>query len=100
MARIRGAAIGPDGQIMIAAREGAFRSKDGGATWEKVANGMPSKEITSVSFDSTHQRLLATSNATGVIFENRDGGRSWQRGPDSGFPLRAGSAWWANGLWA
>jgi hypothetical protein len=23
-----------------------------------------------------------------VIFESRDGGRSWQRGPDSGFPLR------------
>jgi photosystem II stability/assembly factor-like uncharacterized protein len=88
VARIRGAVIGPGGQIMIAAREGAFRSEDGGATWEKVANGMPSKEITSVSFDSAHQRLLATSDATGVIFESRDGGRSWQRGPDSGFPLR------------
>jgi len=23
-----------------------------------------------------------------VIFESSDGGRSWQRGPDSGFPLR------------
>jgi hypothetical protein len=23
-----------------------------------------------------------------VVFESRDGGRSWQRGPDSGFPLR------------
>jgi hypothetical protein len=23
-----------------------------------------------------------------VIFESRDGGRSWQRGPDSGYPLR------------
>jgi photosystem II stability/assembly factor-like uncharacterized protein len=85
---IRGAAIAPDGQIIIASREGAFRSVDGGATWEHVGNGLPGKDITSVSFDPTHKRLLATSDATGVIFESRDGGRSWQRGPDSGFPLR------------
>jgi len=85
---IRGAAIASDNQIMIASREGAFRSGDGGATWEHVVNGLPSKDITSVSFDSTHKRMLATSDATGVIFESRDGGRSWQRGPDSGFPLR------------
>jgi photosystem II stability/assembly factor-like uncharacterized protein len=85
---IRNAAIASDSQIMIAAREGAFRSGDGGATWEHVVNGLPAKDITSVSLDSTHHRLLATSDATGVIFESRDGGRSWQRGPDSGFPLR------------
>ena len=85
---IRSAAIASDSQIMIASREGAFRSGDGGATWEHVVNGLPGKDITSVSFDATHKRLLATSDSTGVIFESRDGGRSWQRGPDSGFPLR------------
>jgi hypothetical protein len=73
---------------MIASREGAFRSGDGGATWEHAVNGLPDKDITSVSFDSTRKRLLATSDTTGVIFESNDGGRSWQRGPDSGFPLR------------
>jgi photosystem II stability/assembly factor-like uncharacterized protein len=85
---IRSAAIASDSQIMIASREGAFRSGDGGATWEHVVNGLPGKDITFVSFDPTHKRMLATSDATGVIFESRDGGRSWQRGPDSGFPLR------------
>jgi photosystem II stability/assembly factor-like uncharacterized protein len=85
---IRSAAIASDNQLVIASREGAFRSGDGGATWEHVVNGLPGKDITYVSFDSTHKRLLATSDATGVIFESRDGGRSWQRGPDSGFPLR------------
>jgi photosystem II stability/assembly factor-like uncharacterized protein len=85
---IRGVAITSDGQIMIAAREGAYHSGDGGTTWEHVLNGLPAKDITSVSFDATHQRLLATSDATGVIFESSDGGRSWHRGPDSGFPLR------------
>jgi photosystem II stability/assembly factor-like uncharacterized protein len=85
---IRSLAIASDSQIMIASREGAFRSGDTGATWEHVVNGLPGKDITSVSFDPAHKRLLATSDATGVIFESHDGGRSWQRGPDSGFPLR------------
>ena len=85
---IRSAAIVSDDGIMIAAREGAFRSADGGATWTHVENGLPAKDITSVSFDSTNDRLLATSEATGVIFESRDGGQTWQNGPDTGFPLR------------
>ena len=79
---------------MIASREGAYRSEDGGATWEHVVNGLPAKDITSVSFDSTHKRLLATSDATGVIFESTDGGRSWQRGPDSGYPAAPGQRDW------
>ncbi|MGA7684542.1 MAG: transcriptional regulator [Terriglobales bacterium] len=85
---IRGAAISSDGQFLVASREGVYRSEDGGTTWEHVVNGLPAKDITSVSFDYAHKRLLATSDATGVIFESTDGGRSWQRGPDSGFPLR------------
>jgi len=85
---IRSVAIASDSQLMIASREGAFRSGDGGATWDHVGNGLPGKDITSVSFDSANRRLLATSDTTGVIFVSRDGGRTWQRGPDSGFPLR------------
>jgi photosystem II stability/assembly factor-like uncharacterized protein len=85
---IRSAAMSSEGQFVIASREGAFRSGDGGATWEHMLNGLPAKDITSVSFDSTHKRLLATSDSTGVIFESLDGGRSWQRGPDTGYPLR------------
>jgi photosystem II stability/assembly factor-like uncharacterized protein len=85
---IRSAAIASESQFMVASREGAFRSDDGGLTWQQSANGLPSKDITSVSFDASHKQLLATSDATGVIFESRDGGRSWQRGPDAGYPLR------------
>ena len=69
-------------------RRGRVGTGDGGATWDHVGNGLPGKDITSVSFDSTNRRLLATSDTTGVIFVSRDGGRTWQRGPDSGFPLR------------
>ena len=85
---IRNVALASDGQILVAAREGAFRSADAGSTWQQAVNGLPVKDITSVSFDAAHRRLLATSDATGVIFESQDGGLSWQRGPDSGYPLR------------
>src|SRR6202521_3436953 len=51
---IRSAAIASDNQIMIASREGAYRSGDGGATWEHVVNGLPGKDITYLSFDSMH----------------------------------------------
>ncbi|HST10420.1 MAG TPA: hypothetical protein VLL05_08575 [Terriglobales bacterium] len=83
---IRGVTLTTDGQIFVASREGAFASTDSGATWSHVVAGLPDKEITSITMDSN--RLLATSLQTGVIFQSTDNGRSWQRGPDSGYPLR------------
>jgi len=86
---IRNVTITPDGQIMIASREGAFRSPNQGGGWEHMQNGLPDKNISSISYDPSSKRLLATSMATGVVFESEDGGQSWQRGPDSGYPLRS-----------
>jgi photosystem II stability/assembly factor-like uncharacterized protein len=85
---IRGVSIGPGGEILVASREGAFRSADAGATWSHMVSGLPDKNISSVSYDETGKRLLATSLSTGVIFQSDDDGLSWRRGPDSGYPLR------------
>jgi len=85
---IHGVTVTPEGQILVASREGAFRSADSGATWEHVVNGIPDKNISSIAYDQGRKRLLATSTATGVVFESRDNGRTWHRGPDSGYPLR------------
>jgi photosystem II stability/assembly factor-like uncharacterized protein len=85
---IRGVAVTPDAHVLVAAREGAYCSTDSGATWQHVVNGLPDKNISSISFDPLSKRLLATSTATGVIFESKDGGQTWKRGPDSGYPLR------------
>jgi photosystem II stability/assembly factor-like uncharacterized protein len=85
---IRGVTMTPDSQIFVASREGAFKSSDSGATWSHVLTGLPDKEITSVMYDTSGSRLLATSLQTGVIFQSTDSGRTWQRGPDSGYPLR------------
>jgi photosystem II stability/assembly factor-like uncharacterized protein len=85
---IRSVTVAPDGQIFVATREGAFHSADSGKSWNHVVTGLPDKDITSVVYDGSHKRLLATSGQTGVVFESADGGNTWQRGPDSGFPLR------------
>jgi len=85
---VRGVTISPEGDIFVASREGAFHSSDSGASWEHMLTGLPDKDITSIAYDGSHKRLLATSSATGVIFESTNGGRSWQRGPDTGYPLR------------
>ncbi len=85
---IHGVTLTPEGEILVASREGAFRSSDSGATWEHVVKGIPDKNISSITYDQGKKLLLATSVATGVIFESKDGGRSWHRGPDSGYPLR------------
>jgi len=85
---VRGLSVTPDGQILVASREGAFQSTDSGATWTKMVVGLPDKDITSVVYDGTGKRILATSSQTGVVFQSVDSGRTWQRGPDSGYPLR------------
>lgn len=85
---VRGLSVTPEGQILVATREGAFQSSDSGASWTKMVVGLPDKNITSVMYDAAGKRLLATSSQTGVIFQSVDSGRTWQRGPDSGYPLR------------
>jgi photosystem II stability/assembly factor-like uncharacterized protein len=85
---IRGVTITPDKQIMIASREGAFRSHNQGGNWEHMRNGLLEKNISSIIYDAGSRKLLATSTETGVVFESQDGGQSWQRGPDTGYPLR------------
>ncbi len=85
---VRSVTVAPDGQIFVATREGAFRSADSGKSWNHVVVGLPDMDITSVAYDGSHKRLLATSGQTGVVFESADGGSTWRRGPDSGFPLR------------
>jgi photosystem II stability/assembly factor-like uncharacterized protein len=85
---VRGVTMTPDGQVFIACREGGFSSSDSGLSWHHMAAGLPDKDITSIAYDSSRKRLLATSGATGVVFVSTDDGRNWERGPDSGFPLR------------
>ncbi|HEY7095310.1 MAG TPA: transcriptional regulator [Terriglobales bacterium] len=85
---IRNLTITPDAQILVASREGAFRSSDAGTSWEHMVNGLPDKNISSISYDSKRKQLLATSTAAGVVFHSSNNGTSWHRGSDTGYPMR------------
>ena len=85
---IRGLTITPpNNEIFLVTLEGAFRSSDSGNSWQRLLNGLPERDLSSISYVSSSERLLATSLATGVVFQSRDGGRTWSRGPECGFPL-------------
>jgi photosystem II stability/assembly factor-like uncharacterized protein len=85
---IRGVTVTPEAQILVASREGGFSSTDSGATWLRLKNGLPDRDISSICYDESDKTLLATSMATSTIFQSNDGGQSWQSGADSGYPLR------------
>ena len=85
---IRGVTVTPGAQILVASREGGFSSIDGGVTWLRLKNGLPDRDISSISYDELGKTLLATSMATSTIFQSSDGGHSWSTGADSGYPLR------------
>jgi photosystem II stability/assembly factor-like uncharacterized protein len=86
---VYGLAITPDANVFVASREGIFHSADAGKTWEHVVNGVPAKEIGSITYDRERKRLFATSSVSSVVFQSDDNGRSWQRHSDAGYTLRS-----------
>jgi photosystem II stability/assembly factor-like uncharacterized protein len=82
--------IAAHGVLWLATREGAFRSRDGGKTWEHVLQGLPALDITGLFEDAATHRLLAVSGAGGV-FVSSDEGQSWQQ-QEVGFAVRSLSA--------
>jgi photosystem II stability/assembly factor-like uncharacterized protein len=74
--------ISPDSRIFVATSQGAFRSADGGGSWERIKNGLPVQEVMSMTFDFQNKRLLAYSD--GFIFDSRDKGQTWRHVDDVG----------------
>lgn len=85
---IHGIALSPQSQaLLVAAREGVLRSTDGGRSWKHIYQGLPETDVTSISYESSRNVLVATSDGTGIVFESKDDGATWIEGPDSGYPL-------------
>ena len=85
---VQGVALAPDG-LWLSTREGAFLSRDHGASWEHVVAGPPARQLIDIRYDREGKRLLGVADRTGEIFESRDGGSTWLRAADPGYPLRA-----------
>lgn len=80
-------AITPGPELWLATREGAFRSKDRGATWEPVRGGLPARDMAGIDYDAENHRLVA-EGASGELFSSSDAGQSWQQ-QETGFAVRS-----------
>ena len=85
---IRGIAVTSNGTIFLAAREGAFRSSDSGDSWQKMGNGLPELNLSSISYDPDSGVLRATNLSNGIVYRSHDDGRNWSADLDTGYPLR------------
>ena len=66
------------GRLYATARQGVFRSDDGGRTWTARVAGLVAAAITGLAADSELPSTLYAVNADGVLSRSPDGGSSWQ----------------------
>ena len=78
--------FGPEESIWLACREGLYRSKDQGATWDRLLK-LPVVNLASVFYDAQNRRMLVTALNSTEVFASTDDGQSWQH-QDSGWLLR------------
>jgi photosystem II stability/assembly factor-like uncharacterized protein len=83
---INDVAFGEDESIWLASREGLYRSKDQGETWQRLEK-LPVVNLASVFHDSENRRMLVTAMNSTEVFSTQDDGQTWQR-RDSGWLLR------------
>ena len=81
-------ALGPEGSLWMASRQGVFRSDDNGDNWEHVLSGLPAMHVNSVVYDAESNRLFATSSASAALYESADGGHRWRQIGDPGWQVR------------
>jgi len=79
--------VDDSGNIFTAAREGAFRSSDQGASWEYLRR-LPANNLASIYYSGSEKTLYATSFNSTKVFESIDAGNSWKES-DSGWLVRS-----------
>ncbi len=100
----------PDLRTFGGVGSGVYRSIDGGATWQRLTNGLPAASSTvgriGIALAATNpQRLYAIVNQTSGFFQgfykSDDGGDSWTKLPNSSVLSGAQSSygWWFGRVW-
>jgi photosystem II stability/assembly factor-like uncharacterized protein len=65
-------------RVLVAGSEGSgvWRTEDGGATWEPIADSLPTLEARTVALDPLDDRIVYASTAEG-LFKSLDAGAHW-----------------------
>ncbi len=83
---VTGISIDFNATLWLGSREGAFRSSDGGDTWQHVLAGLPPKDVLAIQHDGG-RRLFAVAGKSAEFFESSDSGRTW-RSTRAGYLVR------------
>ena len=86
---INSVTVAPDQSLWMCTREGAMRSTDNGKSWDHVTNGLPWKNILSVSVDTPNHRMLATAREARGVYSSTDNGATWKYSADSPLLVRS-----------
>lgn len=75
-------------QIAGGPESAIYKSADGGATWQKLSNGLPAGDVGRIGLALSPQdpgvvyAIIAAAGRTGGFFRSADAGRSWVRQSD------------------
>lgn len=71
------AASPKDPKVMFAGlRQGAFKSMDGGESWERL-KAAP-KDVAAIAIHPTQPEIVFLGTTSGKIFKSTDGGQTWR----------------------
>ena len=74
--------------VLIATTKGAFRSKNRGDSWERLALPEEGTDIWSITVHPTDPRTVYAGYGPTGVYRSDDGGDSWQLTKDPGLPNR------------
>jgi photosystem II stability/assembly factor-like uncharacterized protein len=80
-------AVGPEGKIALATREGALVSRDAGDTWEHLFVGIPSRNMLNIVYYADANILMVTALGSEKVFESSDFGATWTASAPAGSPI-------------
>jgi photosystem II stability/assembly factor-like uncharacterized protein len=74
--------------VFIGTTMGAFRSRNRGETWERLALPNPGADVWSITIHPTDRRTIYAGFGPVGVYRSDDGGEHWQTLPDPSLPDR------------
>lgn len=79
--------------VIVGTKEGVFRSRDAGDSWQAANNGLSIRHIRWLTFHPDDPQRVFAGTEPAWIFLSQDGGRSWETRPEVA-DLREAQGWY------
>lgn len=65
------------GIVYVATNESVYKTRDGGATWERMATDLSSYRVLSLALDPQHPATVYAGTMFDAVYKSPDGGQHW-----------------------